>query len=259
MSSAVEYVNYSTPSKRVKILGIWVDVLERREVLDNVSGYLNSRQPHFIITANSLMVNRVTVDRELIRAFWSASMVIPDSTGIVWAAKFLKGIQMRRIPGIDLMVQICRHAAKSGHTVYLFGSREWVNQKAAKNLSRIFSGLQIIGRHHGYFNAENEESIIQDIQKKKPDILFVGLDVPRQEKWIMKNYTALKVPVIMGIGGSLDILSGRLKRAPIWMRLMGLEWFYRFTQQPWRIWRIINLPVFVFKVVRQKYALRNHC
>ena len=126
-------------------------------------------------------------------------------------------------------------------------------EKAAVNLREKYPGLKIAGTHHGYFDVITETEVIAAVRKATPDILFVGLNVPFQEKWINTNLTALGVHVVIGIGGSFDVISGKIKRAPVAMQKIGLEWFWRLLLEPWRIKRIILLPVFIAQVYRQKW------
>ena len=238
---------------RVKILEAYIDDLGVDDVLKLIEKFIKQDKPHRLITANSLMVNRISKDSKLKEAFDKADLVVADSIGIVWASKFLGYSSLPRIPGIDLMDGICALSMSKGYKIYLLGSYKGIVEKAAKNLLKKFPSLNIVGTHHGYFlRSLEEKKIIQDIKKAHPDILFVGINVPEQEKWIKKHQDELNVPLCMGIGGSFDVISSRLKRAPLWIRRIGLEWIYRFILQPWRIVRICNLPVFAYKVIQQK-------
>jgi len=237
---------------RVKILDIFVDNLEWGRVADFAEKYIRSRKGHQIITANCLMANAVGRDSQLKRALHNADLVVADSIGIVWASEFLGYGKIARVPGIDLMLKFCEMAAGKGYSVYLLGAHQFVLRKAAENLAKRFSGLRIIGMHHGYFRENEDGRILKEIRNLKPDFLFVGIGTPRGEKWIYQNVRELNVPVCMGIGGSLDVISGKLNRAPRRLRQIGFEWTYRLLQEPWRIGRLPGLLCFVWKVIRQK-------
>jgi N-acetylglucosaminyldiphosphoundecaprenol N-acetyl-beta-D-mannosaminyltransferase len=225
----------------------------KKRFLEIIAG----RKPSQAVTLNSLMFNASLENPALSRTISKACLVIPDSIGISIASTILSLKYVRRMPGIDLIDDLCDMALQNNLRLFLLGSKQDVIETAAKNLASRFHGLNICGTHHGYFSAEQEDSIISSIRDKNPDILLVGLEVPRQETWIFENLDKLGVPLVMGVGGSFDVVSGRLKRAPVWMRVFGLEWFFRFVQQPWRIFRIMNLPFFILNVVKMSCLRRK--
>jgi N-acetylglucosaminyldiphosphoundecaprenol N-acetyl-beta-D-mannosaminyltransferase len=161
-------------------------------------------------------------------------------------------------------------AAKKGYSLYILGSYPGVASKAALNLTKKYPGIKIAGTHHGYFSCEDvkngnsggnkeEEEIIAEIRENRPDILLVGMGVPKQEKWINKNLEKLDVPVCIGVGGSFDVLSGRIPRAPLWMQRHGMEWIYRSIKQPNRAFRVLALFYFIWLVILGKivYSLKE--
>ena len=152
----------------------------------------------------------------------------------------------------NLVEHISALAAKHGHTVFLLGAKEEVVQDAAARLQTRYPGLKIVGVRNGYFNAEEERAIVAQIAQVKPDILFVALGIPKQEQFIDNHRAELGVPVMIGIGGSLDVISGHLRRAPHWMQHTGLEWLYRLYQEPTRLPRMIALPNFIIAVWRTR-------
>jgi N-acetylglucosaminyldiphosphoundecaprenol N-acetyl-beta-D-mannosaminyltransferase len=181
----------------------------------------------------------------------SAALVVPESSGIFWASQQLGTPLKAFVPGIDLFLSLCDLARDTGRTVFLLGAKPGIAEQAAGKLWAMFPGLRIVGTHHGYFaSLSDEQGAIDRIKATKPDFLFVAMNVPRQEKWIRLHLNELQASVIMGIGGSFDVISGGLKRAPQWMRDLGLEWLFRTAQQPWRLKRIIHLPVFAWKILR---------
>jgi len=237
---------------RIKVLKAYLDPLSREDILRSVEKFVSQGNGgHQIVTANSLMTLSAENYKQMVDIFKNASLVLADSVGMTIAAFLLTGRKPERIPGIELIDDICSKAAEKGWPVFLLGSAEGVAKKTAEHLSAKHKNLQIAGYNNGFFQPEDNERIVNTIANLKPDILFVGLDVPRQEKWIHDNLSKLNVRVAMGIGGSMDILSGNLKRAPHWMRFYGLEWLYRLIQEPWRLNRIMHLPEFAFKAVKQ--------
>jgi len=237
---------------RVKISDIFINNLEWDRIAGVIEKFIRNQKAHQIITANSSMVASLDRDSRLKEAFFNADLVLADSAGIVWASKFLRAGKLIRIPGIDLMLELCRLGASRGYSIYLLGSEESIVKKARENLDKQFPNLRILGMQHGYFSKDEEERIVEQIREAKPDFLFVGIGTPRGEKWIYSQIERLNVPVCMAVGGSLDVIAGRLKRAPRWIRELGFEWTYRIIQEPWRIVRLPALFSFLWKVFKQK-------
>jgi len=210
-------------------------------------------------------------DQELRQIIDRAALVVPESSGMLWASRALGYPLKEFTPGVDLMGALCGMAQESGHSVFLLGSAQGVAEEAGDVLRQRYPGLKIVGTYHGFFTSPHpksprrpqaerrvrqdlsESEVLQLIRQSKPVFLFVGMGMPAQEKWIARNLEALGVPVVMGVGGSFDVLSGRLKRAPAWMRRRGIEWLYRLAQEPWRWRRIAQLPVFAWHVLKQKW------
>ena len=234
-----------------------VDFLSMQAAIEKIRGFLKNSsetQPSQIVTVNSIMFNHTYGDAELLTAIEKSPLVVPDSIGIVAAGYILgagrNGTAFSRIPGIDLMMDMCRLAAENKLSVFLLGAKPEVIPETAVALKNRFPGLNISGFSHGYFGEKGEKEVLKEINSKKPDMLFVGLDVPRQEKWIYNNLKNISAKIVMGVGGSFDVISGKLKRAPAFMRAAGLEWLYRVAQEPWRITRIKDLPVFLIRIIK---------
>ena len=238
---------------KVNILGFHIDNIRMAEAIERINRFIRERTPRQIITANSLMLNAALDNNKLKEIFQRSQLVVPDSVGILLAGKILGQPLQERIPGIDLMYELYALCQKEKYSIYLLGANPGVAAQAAENIRRQFPGLNITGTHHGYFTGREENLLVNEIANQKVDILFVGLNIPYQEIWIDKQLNSLGVPVIIGVGGSFDVISGQIKRAPIVMQKMGLEWLWRTMIEPWRIRRIIQLPVFLLKVYRQKY------
>lgn len=237
------------------ILGIRTDKVTLFQAIQIIKNFIQEKKSHRVVTLNSLMLNQASRDQELLGIFQQANLIISDSIGIYWAAKFLGEPLPEIITGIDLLLKLCELAEQKGYRIYLFGAKEKVIKQTVENLRKDFPDIKIVGYHSGYFLSEAENDIVEEISNLHPDILFVGLGSPKQEKWIGQNLERLGTPVAIGVGGSFDIISGKLKRAPRWMRVLGLEWFYRVLQEPWRIKRIIHLPIFIFRVIKFKYSI----
>jgi N-acetylglucosaminyldiphosphoundecaprenol N-acetyl-beta-D-mannosaminyltransferase len=232
-----------------------IDDISREQASDLAAVRIATREPSQIVTLNSLMFNAMIKDPDLRKAVSAAALVIPDSVGIQWAAKMLCGIHVARITGIDFVYDLVRRATMNGWRVFLLGSKPGVAESAAKRLRSLFPGLTIVGTHHGYFT--DHDAMVAHVRGAQPDLLFAGLAMPDQELWISTNLLSMNVPVVMGVGGSFDVISGALKRAPVWMQAAGLEWLFRLLRQPWRIKRMLDLPVFVYNVVKLKLKASN--
>lgn len=233
-----------TGAARVEIAGVSIDPLTETEVLERVEGFVQGGECRKIITANPLMIMAAEKDPALRAAFDGADLVIPDSVGVQWAA-LLQGRRLSKISGIDLMNTLCERAAAKGWSVFLLGAAPGVSETAAEILAERHRGLRVSGVHDGYFNRGNDGEVIERVAKTKPDLLFVALDTPFQDGWIHNNLHRFGAKVVMGVGGSFDVISGRLRRAPLWMRAAGLEWFFRLLQEPRRFSRMVRLPYFV--------------
>lgn len=238
--------------KKVPILNVLIDAVTMNEAVQRVEGFMKSKKPHLIATANAEMIMMANHDAELKDILNSAALVVPDGAGAVWAARHQGYAMPERVAGYDMAQQLLALSAKKGYRVYLLGAAPGVAEKAKKQAEKKYKGVSIVGVHDGYFNDENEASIIKEIQAAQPHLLLVALGVPRQEKWIKKHMTELNVPALIGVGGTFDVMAGIVKRAPVWMQRARLEWLYRGIKQPQRLGRLMALPKFVMRVYREK-------
>ncbi len=237
---------------RVTLLGVPVDPLTMPEALARAEGFIASRRPHHIVTADASGVMQAQDDPALLGIMQQAALVTPDGAGVLLAAR-MRGVQLpARVSGVDLVEQLSALAAQKGYLVYLFGAAEGVAAEAAEKLKARHPGLTIVGTRNGFFTPAEEPQIVRDIAATHPDLLFVALGIPKQEQFIRGYFTELNVPVMIGVGGSFDVIAGRLQRAPVWMQRTGLEWLYRITQQPKRLPRLAALPRFIVAAWREK-------
>jgi len=179
-------------------------------------------------------------------------MKIPDGAGLLLAAKILGSPLQERVAGIDLMQELLSLATIKGYSIYLLGGEPGIIEKANKNIKENHKGIDICGYHHGYLNESSRENVIKEINNLKPDILFVGMGVPLQEKFLAFNLENLDVKIAMTVGGSYDILAGKTKRAPVWIQRAYLEWFYRLIKEPGRIIRMMAIPKFLILILFNK-------
>lgn len=238
--------------KKVEILGVNVDSLTMDEAVQCACNFVKDGKPKMIATANAEMIMNATHDEELFKILNAADLVVPDGAGTVWAANYLGCEMKERVAGYDLAQNLMALSPKLGLKLYFFGSAPTVAEKAKLKAEELYSGINVVGVHDGFFNAEEEKNIISDIKEKKPDILLVALGVPKQEKWIFNHKEELGVPLSIGVGGTFDVMAGVMKRAPLWMQKAKLEWLFRGLMQPTRIMRLMALPKFVLKVMESK-------
>ena len=201
-----------------------------------------------IATANAEMVMRAQTDRELAHILQHADLVVPDGAGVLWAAEQQGKKFKERVTGVDLACSLLQEAAARQTAVYLFGGAPGIAEQAAANVQQQLGSLNIVGTHSGFFSADEEQGIIEDIRSKGTRILLVALGVPKQEKWISEHLYELGPCVCMGVGGTFDVLAGKACRAPKWMQDNRLEWLYRLLKEPTRFKRMLALPKFVAAV-----------
>lgn len=237
--------------QRLEILGIGIDRIDSNEALRQIGQFIASGTPHQIVTANAEIIYQANKNEKMKNVINAAQMVTADGSGVVWASRQLGQPLAQRVTGIDLVNSICEQSAKDKWKIYILGSAPGVADTAANNIRDRFPGCNIVGTHHGYFNEQEEAQIIAELEQLQPDVLFVALGAPKQEYWIADHIQQLNIPVAMGIGGSMDVLSGNVKRAPKWMQKMSLEWLYRLLIQPTRFKRVLALPKFMLAVKKQ--------
>ena len=228
-----------------EILGVNVDCVTMNKAVAKVEELIANKKPSLIATANAEMLMLANSDLELQKILNSAAMVTPDGAGTVWAARHLGYEMPERVAGVDLVTNLF----SKGYKFYFFGAAEGVAELAAQNAVKKFNA-NIVGTRNGFFSVDDEPAIIDAINNSGAEILLVGLGVPKQEKWIFNNLDKLKVPVSIGVGGTFDVLAGKVKRAPRWMQRAKLEWLFRALLQPSRAGRLIALPKFVYNVVK---------
>lgn len=238
-------------SKKVDVLGIEFDHRTKADTIELLKNRIKTKQKTFIVTANPEIVMYAQRDPDYKKIVQSADYVVPDGIGIIMGAKLLKNPLPERIPGFDLMKDLLAIADKERLNVFFLGAREEVLNRAIHNVKKEYPGIQIAGSHHGFFN-ENDSNVAEMVHQADPDLTFVALGFPRQEKWISQNYHLFQKGIFMGVGGSFDVLSGEVKRAPAAWRKLNIEWLYRLIKQPQRWKRMAFLPLFILKVLIKK-------
>lgn len=238
---------------KTNILGVDVDVVEFNEAVKAVLSFLDGNGPRTVFTPNPEMIMLACKDAGLKDILNLADLVVPDGVGVVLASKLNKVKIKERVAGYDLVQSVFNEIKDRDVSVYFLGSAPGVAEEAAVKMMEKYKGLKIIGTSDGYFDEKKEMLIIDDIKQKNPDIILVGMSMGKQEKWIDLHKHELSAKVLIGVGGSFDGFSGRVKRAPDIYGKLGIEWLYRLIKQPSRIKRQIFLPVFIVKVVWNRF------
>ncbi|MED1468615.1 WecB/TagA/CpsF family glycosyltransferase [Bacillus salipaludis] len=205
----------------------------------------------FVVTANPEIVMYAREDKDYWKIVQEADYVVPDGSGIILAAKILNSPIQERVTGYDLTVRLLDLANQNGWRIYLLGGKEETNKKAVATICERYPHLVMAGSHNGYFKGK-ENKIADEIKAANADIVFVALGFPRQEKWISAHYATFSKGIFMGVGGSIDVLAGEVKRAPLVWQKLNLEWFYRLVKQPSRWRRMLALPRFLVEILKVK-------
>ncbi len=242
-------------SEKAYILNVGVDRLSMKQALEKAENIIRGNEPSgIVVTANAEMVMLAQSDREFAEIMRQAAFVVPDGAGVVWGAKHLGTPLQERVAGYDLAQKLLQRSAEAGYRIFFLGAGPGVAEQARRSAEQRYPGVKIIGVHDGFFSGAKEAELIRTIGEQKPDILFVALGVPKQEKWLTKHFEQLHAPLCIGVGGTFDVMAGKVRRAPLWMQKAGLEWFFRLACQPQRFFRMLALPKFVLKVLCQKQS-----
>ena len=247
---------FQMPNDEVEILGVKVNNVTFNEALDRIEEMVEEgerRNPNYVVKPNAEIVTFAQDDPEFKEILNSASLAPPDGIGLMIASRILRKPLKERVGGPELMEAILKLAQERGYPVYFFGAKPLVVEKLVEVIKRDYSKVKVAGFHHGYFETESELEITEKIKKAEPDILFVALGFPKQEKWIKSHVRDINVPLMVAEGGSFDFLSGKVKRAPVWLQKVGLEWLFRLLSEPRRVKRQLALPYFVYLVLRDRF------
>jgi len=238
--------------KSVVLLGVRVDDVTSEEALAIIEGFIQEGTPHQVVTVNPEFVMAAQRDEEFRRVLNAAHLALPDGIGLVWASRLLGRPLRERVAGSDLVPKIAALAAERGYRLFLLGAAEGVADEAARRLREQNPGLVVAGTYAGSPAVEEEDEIVALVREARPHVLFVAYGAPQQDKWIARNLERLGVPVCMGVGGALDFIAGVVKRAPLWVQRLGLEWLHRLLHQPWRWRRQLALVKFAGLVLRER-------
>ena len=238
----------------VRILGVDIDNItidEAGEITKNLIEKSN-KSCRIIVAPNVEIIMAAQKDEEFFNTLKKAELATPDSVGVAIGGKLQKKPFKERIPGQAYFRKVLEVGEKEGWTFYLLGGKGDVPSLASENIKKIYPNLNIVGYHEGFFEKDSEEDVIKEINDLKPNVLFVAMGAPLQEKWIAKHQEELKVDVAAGQGGTFDYEAGKIKRAPLVFQKLGIEWFWRLMMQPSRLFRMLVLPVYLLKIILTK-------
>jgi N-acetylglucosaminyldiphosphoundecaprenol N-acetyl-beta-D-mannosaminyltransferase len=233
----------------VNVLGIGVDNLSSTQAIVKVMKLIENGGVHHIILLNPYKIHRIKSNVDLKVISSKSSMQIASGSGVRWAAKMLGSSLKERIPALSFIMDLVRISEIKEYTIFLVGGRPEIAERAFFNIKKSFQKIRIVGRHGGYFSQDREKSVIEAIRKSEPNIILVGMGFPKEDKWIYKIKSEFKNAVFISVGGSIDIISGEIKKAPPFFMKRGLDWFYRIFTRPWRWGRLIRLMFFYLHVI----------
>lgn len=224
-------------NSRVEFMGCSIDNLSMEETLQTIESFIHSGRPHQHVVVNVDKVVKASRDPELRRIINECALVNVDGMPVVWASRLLGKSLKERVAGMDLFEALVRRSADKGWHVFFLGAREEVVRAVKDLYARKFPRLRIAGYRNGYWSPEEEAGVVKAIADCRPHILFVAISSPKKEQFLSRYQAQMKIPFAMGVGGAFDVAVGRVKRAPVWMQKCGLEWFYRFLQEPGRMFK----------------------
>lgn len=249
--------------ERFGVLGTWIDAVDPERALSRIGGWLAAGQQRYVCVTNVHAVMEAHRDESLRRINDGAGLTVPDGMPLVWVGRLKGHPAVRRVYGPDLTLLLCERAARVGHRCYFYGGAPGVAEQLAEGLARRFPGLPVVGAEAPPFRpltAEEDEEVVRRINAAAPDVVFVGLGCPKQERWMAAHRGRLRAAVLIGVGAAFDFHTGRVRQAPRWMMRLGLEWAFRLSQEPRRLWRryLVYNALFVFHLAMELLGLRRY-
>lgn len=242
----------------VCILDILIDSVTMGEAVEKVKSFLNENKVHTIYTPNSEIMMAAQRDPYLKQILCEADLLVADGAGVVLASRILGTGLPEKVSGFDLVRNIFASESHKPIRFFFFGGKPGVAEAAGRNVLKHYNGIEIVGYRNGYFSLDEEPEIIDQINSSHADILLAALGAPKQEKWIHEHKGQLNVKVCIGVGGTFDVLAGKVKLAPEFFRKNGLEWLYRLYREPRRFGRMLDLPRFILLVIWSRFLGKKY-
>ncbi|NOX58564.1 MAG: WecB/TagA/CpsF family glycosyltransferase [Planctomycetes bacterium] len=242
------------------MFGIPVNALTMEQVVARVHRAIDTRSPLHIGVISASKVANMRRNPDLREAVLQSDIILADGMSVVWAAKLLRRPLPERVAGIDLMTEMLRTGCDPGHRIYCFGATQEVLDAVVAHINKTYPGIIVAGGHCGYYDAKDEQQIANDIAQANADILFVAMSSPKKEQFLARYADRIQIPVTHGVGGSFDVLAGKVKRAPALWQKCGCEWLYRVLQEPGRMWKryLVTNTVFVLMFIGEVFGFSRH-
>jgi len=246
--------------QRVDILGVRVSAIDMTLAVDEIGRWIGAGERHYVCVTGVHGVMESQRDPDLKAIHNASGLTTPDGMPLVWLGRRAGAKRMDRVYGPDLMLALCEAAALNGWTSYFYGGRDGVADQLAERLTARFPGLRIVGTYAPPFRPlteQEDDEVVAAINAAEPDLVWIGLSTPKQERWMAGHRARLVAPALLGVGAAFDIHAGNLRQAPLWVQGHGLEWLYRLYREPGRLWRryASMIPRFLFAIVRRRPRL----
>lgn len=245
-------------SGRIVMMGCQIDNLSMEETLHRIQRFIESGRPHQHVVVNVDKLVKASKDAELRHIINECALISADGMPVVWASRLLGNGLKERVAGIDLFEALMERSSVTGWRVFLLGAKEDVVSRVATLYRHKYPGLTIAGYRNGYWQPADEAEIVEQIKISRPDLLFVAISSPKKEQFLGRYQAELRVPFAMGVGGTFDVAVGKVKRAPAWMQRAGLEWFFRFLQEPRRMFKRYFVDDLAFLGLLLKEGVRRY-
>lgn len=249
--------------ERTDVLGVGVSAVNMELALRTIEGWIARGEQHYVCVSGVHGVMESQADEALRQIHNRAGMVTPDGMPLVWLSRLNGRRHVDRVYGPDLMLACCELSLRRGYRHYFYGGAEGVPELLAERLSKRFPGLRVVGTYSPPFRPltpEEDETLVDRINATEPDIVWVGLSTPKQERWMAAHVGRVRAPVLIGVGAAFDFHAGLKKQAPFWMQRSGLEWLFRLGTEPRRLWKryLVNNPRFVWRILLQAAGLVHY-
>lgn len=248
--------------EKVNILGVGINAIQMDNAISKMEEWIEKNEPHYVCVCNVNTIMECQKDERLRDIVNSAGLATPDGMPLVWLSKLNGYPYTERVYGPDLILAFCRVAQKKGYSNFFYGGASSVPEKLVQNLHKRFPRLKVVGTYSPPFRSltqEEDQAVIEMINKASPDVIWVGISTPEKEKWMADHLGSIVAPVMVGVGAAFNFFSGQIKQAPKWMQRSGLEWFFRLSQEPERLWYRYSIynPLFVLNLALQWIGLRK--
>ena len=248
---------------RFNVLGVGISAINMSDALTTIENWVTHRKQHYVTITGVHGVMESQRDESLRRIHNRAGMVTPDGMPMVWLGQLGGHSNMTRVCGPDMMLEVFKESVARGYRHFFYGGNEGVPELLKNRLEEKFPGINVVGTYSPPFRSlteDEDQNIVTMINETQPDIVWVGLSTPKQERWMAAHMNRLEAPVLVGVGAAFDFNANLKKRAPLWMQKSGLEWLYRLLDEPKRLWKryLINNPLFILGVIRQTLGLKRY-